>query len=128
MEPDRVDLPPAVRAGSFLPDEYLREDIRESFRKPDVLRVRRASAPAPRARHHVAPEREVELLARLDVAGMLEFALDAEVDSHMVSGMFPVAKSTERNRLVSNRKPMNAYERSIGAAGVLFPTDQCLRR
>ena len=38
-----------------------------------------------------------------------------------MSGMFPVAKSTERDRLLSNRKPMNAYERSIGAAGVLFP-------
>ena len=104
------------------------EDVREAFRVPDVLRVRSVSAPAPRARHQVALEREVELLERLDVAGMLEFALDVEVDSHMVSGMFPVAKSTERNRLVSNRKPMNAYERSIGAAGVLFPTDQCLRR
>ena len=80
MEPERVDLPPAGRAGSFLRSEYLREDVREAFREPDVLRVRSASAPAPRARHHVAPEREVELLERLDVAGMLEFALDVDVD------------------------------------------------
>ena len=80
VEPERVDLPPTGRAGSFLPDAYLREDIREAFREPDVLRVRSASAPAPRARHHVAPEREVELLERLDVAGMLEFALDVDVD------------------------------------------------
>ena len=74
MRPDRVDLPPPGRAGSFTPDEYLREDVRANFRDPGLLRVRSSSAPAPRARHHVDSAREIELLEYLYVAGMLEFA------------------------------------------------------
>ena len=104
-----------------MPDQYLREDVRRAFRDPEVLRVRSSSEPAPRARHHVSPEREVELLECFDVAGMLEFLLDDEIESKLVSGMFPVPKSAERDRLVSNRRPRNAHERSIGAAAELFP-------
>ena len=121
VEPERIDLPPAGKAGSFVPDQYLREDVRRAFRDPEVLRVRSSSEPAPRARHHVSPEREVELLECFDVAGMLEFILDDEIESKLVSGMFPVPKSAERDRLVSNRRPRNAHERSIGAAAELFP-------
>ena len=121
IQPDRVDLPPPGRAGSFAPDEYLREDVRASFRDPELLRVRSSSAPPPRARHHVDPGREVELLECLDLAGMLEFALDADIDARLVSGMFPVHKSADRDRLVSNRRPRNAVEQRIGAAAELFP-------
>ena len=51
----------------------------------------------------------------------LEFALDEGIDPRLVSGTFPVPKSAERERLVSNRRPRNAVERSIGAAAELFP-------
>ena len=52
--------------------------------------MRSSSAPPPRARHHVDPEREVELLEYLDLAGMLEFALDADIHARLVSGMLPL--------------------------------------
>ena len=61
------------------------------------------------------------LLARMWVAGMLAFALDADIDARLVSGMFPVHKSADRDRLVSNRRPRNAVEQRIGAAAELFP-------
>ena len=139
IRPDRVDLPPPGKAGTFAADAYLREDIRAKFREPELLRIesargapssargsatcwaprcpgkhRSASAPAPRARHHVDPAIEVELLEYLDVSGMLEFALDEDINPRLVSGTFPVPKSAERDRLVSNRRPRNAVERSIG--------------
>ena len=55
------------------------------------------------------------------MSGMLEFALDEDINPRLVSGTFPVPKSAERDRLVSNRRPRNAVERSIGAAAELFP-------
>ena len=48
-------------------------------------------------------------------------ALDSDIDARLVSGMFPVTKFAQRDRLVSNRRSRNAVERSIEASTELFP-------
>ena len=52
---------------------------------------------------------------------MLEFALASEIDRRFVAGIFPVAKSATRDRPITNRRPRNAVERSVGASAELFP-------
>ena len=54
------------------------------------------------------------MLEYLDVAGMLEFALDADIDARLVSGMFLVHKSFDRDPLVS--KLVSAR---VGVCGML---------
>ena len=148
---ERVDLPPPGRAGSFKPMPFLRSDVRAAFEDPELLRrtamggrprTERDSASKHlqylqpesdfayldeqtgrplRVRHYVRREDEIALLERFDDAGMLEFELASEVDRRRVAGMFPVAKSALRDRVITNRRPRNAVERSVGAPAELFP-------
>ena len=66
-------------------------------------------------------EDDVALLERFDEAGMLEFDVATEVERRYVAGQFPAAKSATRDRLITNRRPRNAIERSVGASAELFP-------
>ena len=150
VDVDRLDLPPPGVAGSFDLSSYLREDVRAAFLEPDVLiepadpsavqpptvqpemqpaarpeANRPYSPPHPpnrrrRARHYVRERDNVAFLGALDEAGMLDFGLESEVGEDE-AGMFPFAKSAERDRLITNRRPRNARERKIGASADLFP-------
>ena len=120
LDLERVALPPPGHAGSFDPSPYLRDDVRNAFEDPGVLAVEPSEAARPcRAPHHVRPGDRVHLLERLDEAGMLDFAFACDTDT--VAGMFPVDKGDGKQRLITNRRPRNAHERSIGAVAGLFP-------
>ena len=91
--------------------------------RPEVERPH--SPPHPpnrrrRARHYVRERDNVVFLGALDEAGMLDFGLESEVGEDE-AGMFPFAKSADRDRLITNRRPRNARERKIGASADLFP-------
>ena len=87
----------------------------------DFAYLHKPAGRPPRARHYVRKEDDVALLERFDCAGMLEFALASEIDRRFVAGIFPVAKSATRDRPITNRRPRNAVERSVGASAELFP-------
>ena len=86
----------------------------------DFAYLHKPAGRPPRARHYVRKEDDVALLERFDCAGMLEFALASEIDRRFVAGIFPVAKSATRDRPITNRRPRNAVERSVGASAELL--------
>ena len=74
-----------------------------------------------RARTHCGRDEFRKVLARMDDAGMLDFVIDSTEAREYAAGIFPVRKSAERDRLVTNRRPRNFLERNIGAARELYP-------
>ena len=63
----------------------------------------------------------VGLLERYDEIDMLDFALADSLPSDQTAGQFPFEKSEFLDRLISNRRPRNSQEESLGASGELFP-------
>ena len=117
VKPGRVDLP--TLAGTFdRLAEFLPPGMAEAFANPEMLEKDDPPRP-PRARMHC--DDYVGLLTALDTCGMLEFERDADLPRGQAAGMFPVAKSADRDRLITNRRPRNSQEEPIGASAELFP-------
>ena len=73
----------------------------------------------PRARMHC--ENCIGLLERYDEIEMLDFELAELLPSNQAAGQFLFKKSEDVDRLISNRRPRNSQEESLGAPGQLFP-------
>ncbi len=123
VEACRVDLPAA--ACTFHPERYLRGFAREAFLHPSLLALDDPPR-APRVGFHCDDAEHLRLFDREDAADMVELELSAELPrgrlgEALAAGIFPVAKSTDRDRLITNRRPANSQERSLGASAALFP-------
>jgi len=73
----------------------------------------------PRARMHCVDY--LGLLGRYDDIDMLGFAISDMLPSDQVAGQFPYAKTAGIDRLISNRRPRNSQECSLGASNERFP-------
>lgn len=130
LRPGSVSLP--SNAGTFDPTPYLREEMQAAFRDPRLIENpeppdAKASL-ARRAKFHCKDK--AEFFADLDEAGMLEAERPAVLrlagfGSHDTAGAFAVSKSATSQRFVTNRKPRNRLEVSIGTAADWFPHGTC---
>ena len=115
--PERIDLP--EKAGSFVDAaKYMPAKMAAAFKDPSVLEKTDPPKP-PRARMHC--EDFTTLLERCDDIDMLDFELAALLPAGQAAGQFPHKKSEDVDRLISNRRPRNSQEVSLGASGELFP-------
>ena len=115
--PERIDLP--EKAGSFVnAAEYMPPRMATAYNDPSSLEKAEPPKP-PRARMHC--DNFIGLLERYDEIDMLDFELADLLPSDQVAGQFPFKKSEDVDRLISNRRPRNSQEESLGASGQLFP-------
>ena len=117
IDPGRIDLP--EQAGSFIDAaRYMPAQMAAAFEDPSTIEKPDPPKP-PRARMHCKDF--VGLLERYDEIDMLDFALADSLPSDQTAGQFPFEKSEFLDRLISNRRPRNSQEESLGASGELFP-------
>jgi len=115
--PGRIDLPD--KAGSFVgASRYMPPRMAEAFEDPALLEKSNPPKP-PRARMHCTDC--AGLLERYDQIDMLDFELADLLPANQAAGQFPFEKSEGVDRLISNRRPRNLQEESMGASGELFP-------
>ena len=115
--PGRIDLPD--KAGSFVgASRYMPPRMAEAFEDPALLEKSNPPKP-PRARMHCTDF--AGLLERYDQIDMLDFELADLLPANQAAGQFPFRKSEGVDRLISNRRPRNSQEESMGASGELFP-------
>ena len=121
---DRVALP--ERGACLELEPFLRRidaEVADAFVKPELLAVDQPPT-TERSYSKISRNDMVRLLTRLDKAGLLLLMPNTSVSSQRM-GMFAVEKDETEDRLIFDRRPQNARERSLGRLKDSLPHPSC---
>jgi len=125
LEAEKLSLPPEGTAGGFDITSLLSAELREAFLDPSILATKVHVPKAPKIAS-AASEVWLQVLARLDVCGILWLACERELPrgfsgEDLKSGLFAVGKDDGTLRTILNRVLRNAIEESRDGVTPTFP-------
>ena len=117
VDPNRISLP--SQAGILDPRDHLKEDRLQQFlQMPENIPCHGPLEGGPVACHKVADEDWPSLLCKLHDAQMITFLKKQDVVKEgrrlIKGGLFCVPHKVESDRLINDRRPLNARENRLG--------------